>query len=224
MYLAPQKEAATIDLPPIFARGEAAKAMLDIGRRMYDKGFVAANDGNLSCRVGTGRFLATPAGVSKGFMREETLVEVGADGALLGGCSRPTSELAMHLRVYTEAPLVGAVVHAHPPVATSFAVAGIPLDEPVLSEALMLLGEVPLAPYATSGTAEVPESIAPFVHTHRAVLLANHGVLCWGKDLYEAYHLMESVEYYATILLNSKYIIGRANRLTSEQIDKLKNR
>lgn len=212
------------------SREDAAAAILEVGRRMYQRGFVAANDGNLSVRVGEDRFLATPAGVSKGYMDEGMLVEVGSAGNVVAGSNvaaenrRPTSELPMHLRAYAESPDVGAVAHAHPPVATSFAVAGIPLDEPILSEALMLLGEVPLAPYATSGTGEVPESIAPFVTTHRAVLMANHGVLTWGADLWEAWHLMESVEHYATILLHSKYQLGQVLRLTPAQIERLRNR
>lgn len=208
---------------PVFERGEAEAAMLEVGRRMYARGFVAANDGNLSCRLENGNFLTTPAGVSKGFMTGEMLVEVNEAGNRLSG-GKPTSELPMHLRVYAEDAAVGAVCHAHPPVATAFAAAGLPLSEPILSEALMLLGEVPLAPYATSGTGEVPGSIAPFVRTHKAVLMANHGVLTWGRDLFEAWHLMESVEHYATILLNAKYLIGRVSPLSPAQIEKLKNR
>lgn len=205
-----------------YTRAEAAKAILSIGRRMYQKNFVAANDGNISCRLSENTLLATPTGVSKGFMDADMLVELDLEGNLLAGNCAPSSEIRMHLRVYRENPALRAVTHAHPPVSTSFAVAGIPLTEPVLSEALMLLGEVPIAPYATSGTNEVPESIAPFVNTHRGVLMANHGVLTWGKDVQESFYLMESIEYYATILFNTKYIIGRANPLTEAQINKLK--
>lgn len=124
----------------------------------------------------------------------------------------------MHLRVYNENPGVNAVVHAHPPVATSFAIAGIPLDKPVLPEAIVLLGIVPVAPYALPGTQEVPDSIAPYCKTHNAVLLANHGALTWGRDLMEAYFRMESLEHYATILMYSNNILKKANELNGSQI------
>lgn len=199
---------------------EARRLMVDIGRRMYLKGFVAANDGNLSVKVGPDALLVTPTGVSKGYMDEGMMVKVDLEGRVLSG-GRPTSELAMHLRVYRENPEVTAVVHAHPPVATSFAIAGIPLDRPILTEAILNLGAVPVAPYATPGTAEVPESIAPFCRTHNAVLLANHGAVTWGRDLLQAYYRMESVEYYATILMYTGNIIGRSNELSCTQVSEL---
>lgn len=200
---------------------EAKKAILDIGKRMYDKGFVAANDGNISCKVGPNAIWATPTGVSKGFMTQDMLVKLDLDGKILMGKAKPSSELKMHLRVYKENPDVQAVTHAHPPVATSFAIAGISLDSPVLTEAVMGLGSIPIAKYATPGTQEVPDSIAPFVNTHNGVLLANHGALTWGNDIYQAFYRLESVEYYATILMYTGNVIRRQNVLSCDQVKKL---
>ncbi|MFT4105756.1 MAG: class II aldolase/adducin family protein [Lacrimispora sp.] len=200
---------------------EAKKAILDIGRRMYEKGFVASNDGNISCKVGPNTIWTTPTGVSKGFMTQDMLVKMDINGKVLMGKWRPSSEVKMHLRVYKENPDVQAVTHAHPLVATSFAIAGISLDAAVLTEAVMGLGSIPVAKYATPGTDEVPDSIAPFVNTHNGVLLANHGALTWGKDIYQAFYRLESIEYYATILMYTGNIIGRQNLLSCDQVNKL---
>lgn len=200
---------------------EAKKAILDIGKRMYDKGFVAANDGNISCKVGPNMIWTTPTGVSKGFMTQDMLVKMDLDGKVLMGRRKPSSEVKMHIRVYQENPEVQAVTHAHPPVATSFAISGISLDSAVLTEAVMGLGSIPIAKYATPGTQEVPDSIAPFVHTHNGVLLANHGALTWGEDIYQAFYRLESIEYYATILMYTGNVIGRQNILSCDQVRKL---
>ncbi len=200
---------------------EAKKAILDIGKRMYDKGFVASNDGNISCKVGPNTIWTTPTGVSKGFMKQDMLVKMDLNGRVLMGNSKPSSEVKMHLRVYQENPDVQAVTHAHPLVATSFAIAGISLDAAVLTEAVLGLGSIPIAKYATPGTEEVPDSIAPFVNTHNGVLLANHGALTWGKDILQAFYRLESIEYYATILMYTGNIIGRQNVLSCEQVNKL---
>lgn len=200
---------------------EAKKAILDIGRRMYDKGFVASNDGNISCKTGPDTIWTTPTGVSKGYMTQDMLVKMNLSGKVLMGRNKPSSEVKMHLRVYKENPDVQAVTHAHPPVATSFAIAGIPLDKAVLTEAVMGLGTIPVAGYATPGTEEVPDSIAPYVNTYNGVLLANHGALTWGKDVYQAYYRLESVEYYATVLMYTGNVIGRQNELTGSQISRL---
>ncbi|WP_349673690.1 class II aldolase/adducin family protein [Lacrimispora sp.] len=200
---------------------EAKKAILDIGKRMYDKGFVASNDGNISCKVGPNTIWTTPTGVSKGFMKQEMLVKMDLNGRVLMGNSKPSSEVKMHLRVYQENPDVQAVTHAHPLVATSFAIAGISLDAAVLTEAVLGLGSIPIAKYATPGTEEVPDSIAPFVNTHNGVLLANHGALTWGKDIFQAFYRLESIEYYATILMYTGNIIGRQNVLSCDQVNKL---
>ena len=151
-------------------------------------------------------------------MTREMLVKVDMSGHVLSGSAQPSSELRMHLRVYAENPQVQAVVHAHPPIATSFAIAGIPLDTAILPEAIVNLGVVPVAPYAVPGTQAVPDSIAPYCRTHNAVLLANHGALTWGRDLWQAYFRMESLEYYATVTMNTGYILRQARVLTAEEI------
>lgn len=204
-----------------YTDNEAKELICEIGRRMYNKNFVAANDGNISAKCSPNTFWTTPTGVSKGFMTPEMMVKMDLQGNILSGDYKPSSEVKMHLRVYKENPEVNAVVHAHPPVGTSFAIAGISLDKPVSPEAVVLLGTVPVASYATPGTEEVPESIAPFCKTHNAVLLANHGALTWGRDLIEAYFRMESVEHYATMLMYSTQIIKQANELTTKQISDL---
>lgn len=200
---------------------EAKKQILEIGRMMFDKNFVASNDGNVSCKVSDTALWTTPTGVSKGSMRDEMLVKVDLEGNVLQGSWKPSSELKMHLRVYRENPKVRGVVHAHPPIATSFAVAGIPLHKPILAEAVVQLGEIPVAPYATPGTQEVPDSIAPFCRTHNGVLLANHGALTWGDNVMQAYYRMESLEYYAMLTMYTESIIGRANELSCGQVDRL---
>lgn len=200
---------------------EAKKAIIEAGKRMYNKGFVASNDGNISCKVGPNAIWTTPTGVSKGFMTPDMLVKMTLDGKILMGKSKPSSEVKMHIRVYKENPEVMAVTHAHPPVATSFAIAGISLDRAILPEAVVNLGSVPIAHYATPGSQEVPNSIAPYCKSHNAVLLANHGALSWGKDVFEAYHRLESLEYYATVLMYTGRIIGKSNELSCSQVSEL---
>lgn len=202
---------------------ETKKSLVDIGRRMYEKGFVAANDGNISCKVDPNTIWITPSGVSKGYMTADMMIKMDLDGKIVDGKLKPSSEFKMHLRVYKENPDVRAVTHAHPPVATSFAIAGISLDKPVLPEAIVQLGTVPIAPYATPGSQGVPDSIAPFCKTHNGVLLAHHGALSWGKDIYQAFYRMESIEYYANILMYTGYIIGKQNELSHGQVKELLN-
>jgi L-fuculose-phosphate aldolase len=200
---------------------EAKESLVDIGRRIYVKGFVAANDGNISCKVGPNSIWVTPTGVSKGFMTTDMMIKMDLDGNIIKGKLKPTSEFKMHLRVYKENPEIMAVTHAHPPIATSFSIAGISLDKPILPEAIVQLGSVPVAQYATPGTQDVPNSIAPYCKTHNAVLLANHGALSWGKDIYQAYYRMESIEYYASILMYTGYLIGKQNVLSPSQVEEL---
>lgn len=200
---------------------EAKKMIIEIGKRMYQKGFVAANDGNISCKVAPDIIWTTCTGVSKGFMTPDMLVKMNINGKVLIGQRKPSSEVKMHLRVYEENPEVMAVTHAHPPVATSFAIAGIGLDKAVLPEAVVQLGTVPIAKYATPGTQEVPDSIAPFCKDYNGVLLANHGALSWGRDVTEAFYRLESMEYYATILMYTGNIIGKQNELSCHQVDDL---
>lgn len=200
---------------------EAKKLILDIGQRMYVRNFVAANDGNISIRVGDNEVWATPTGVSKGFMKKKMLVKVDIEGNVLKGDRKPSSELKMHLRAYKENPELRAVVHAHPPICTSYSIAGIPLEAPVLAEAIITLGDVPVTPYAELGSVEVPDSIAPYTHTHNGVILGNHGVVTWDEDPMGAYYRLESMEYYAKILLITEKVLGKQNKLTGEQIESL---
>ena len=200
---------------------QAKKANIDIGQRMYVRNFVAANDGNISVKTGDNEVWATPTGVSKGYMKKKMLVKVDLDGNILEGTCKPSSELKMHLRAYQENKEIRAVCHAHPPVCTCYAIAGIPLTAPVLAEAVITLGDVPIAPYAKLGSREVPEAVAPFCHTHNGILLANHGAVTWAEEPYAAWYRLESMEYYANILLITEHILGRQNLLTDEQVGAL---
>lgn len=200
---------------------QAKKAIIDIGKRMYVRNFVAANDGNISVKTGDNEVWATPTGVSKGYMKKKMLVKVDLDGNILEGTCKPSSELKMHLRAYQENEEIRAVCHAHPPVCTCYAIAGVPLTAPVLAEAVITLGDVPIAPYAKLGSREVPEAVAPFCHTHNGILLANHGAVTWAEEPYAAWYRLESMEYYANILLITEHILGRQNLLTDEQVGAL---
>jgi L-fuculose-phosphate aldolase len=171
----------------------------EIGKRIYEKGFVASNDGNISVRIDDDTFLVTPTGVSKGFMTPEMLIKVDADGNLLEGERKPTSEIKMHLRVYKERPEIQSVVHVHPPYATAFAIAGIPLNQATMPESIVTLGTIPIAEYGTPSTEEIPNAISPYIKNHNGVLLENHGALTWGENLDQAYFLMESLEFCAKI-------------------------
>ena len=196
---------------------EAREEILEIGRRMYQKGFVAANDGNISCLIGPDRLLTTPTGMSKGFMTAADLVETDLSGRVITG-GRPSTELPAHLRVYQENPEAGAVVHAHSPAATAFACAGMALDQPVLAEAVVQLGQVPLAPFALPGTPEVPDSIAPFCRDYGAVLLANHGLLSVGSSLPLAFSTAEEIEFVCQIYCHAKSM-GEPRLLTDAQME-----
>ncbi len=181
---------------------QAKAAILDAGRKIYQRGLVAANDGNLSVRVGENALWVTPTGVSKGSMTEEMLVKLDLDGNLLEGVRKPSSEAKMHLRIYQEDPLVRAVVHAHPPAATAFAAAGLPLDRPVLQEAVVQLGTVPVAPFALPGSQGVADSVAPYCRQYRALLLEYHGAVTWGDSMEQAYYRLECLEQLATVTLH----------------------
>jgi len=190
------------------------------GKMLHDQGFVAATDGNLSVRLDGGRILVTPTGFSKGMMHPEDMVVVDLHGKKLSGFYNPSSEIAMHLTIYRMRPDVGAIVHAHPCTATGFASAGIALDEPLCSEVVITLGAVPLAPYATTGTMELSDSLRPYIPFHDAILMANHGVVAYGEDLCRAYMKMEAVEHYAKIVLAVRQL-GSARSLDSRELEKL---
>lgn len=195
--------------------------IVEAGRRLYRARLVVSNDGNISARCPDGSIWCTPSGVSKGFMSEDMLIRTDLDGNVLeSGGLKPSSEIKLHLRIYRENPDIAAVVHAHPPIATAFASAGLALDSAVLQETVVQLGVVPLAPYAPPGSAAVAESVAPFCRSHNAVLMEYHGVTAWGGSVTQALHRMESVEYYAMILMNLR-MMGAERPMTSEQIDAL---
>lgn len=200
---------------------EAAEAILEIGRRMYRQGFVAANDGNISVRIGKNEILSTPTGVSKGFMKKKMLVVTDTDGNVLEGDGKPSSELKMHLRAYKEDGKLRSVCHAHPPFCTAVSIMHLPLDLPMLAEAVITLGDVPVTPYAELGSEEVPEVIAPYVHTHNGVILGNHGAVTWADDPFAAYYRLESMEYYAKITYITNILPGERELLGKEEVERL---
>ena len=201
---------------------EIKDQICDVCHKMWQLGWVAANDGNVSVRLGDGTFLATPTGISKSFITPEKLVRIDGEGKVLEGAEgyRPSSEIKMHLRCYRERPDVNCVVHAHPPTATGYAVAGLSLDEYSMIETVIAIGSIPLTPYGTPSTDEVPEAIAPYLAEHDVLLLQNHGALTVGADLLTAYYRMETLELYAKISLTA-HLLGGAKEIPRDQIDKL---
>ena len=199
---------------------EQRAEMVRLSRMLHDKFFVAATDGNLSVRLDDDRLLCTPTGMSKGMLAEDDLVITDMRGRLLSGQRNVSSEIGMHLLIYKLRPDVRGVVHAHPPTATGFAAAGMALDQPLVSEVVITLGAIPLAHYATPGTAELAASIEHLVPMHDAILLANHGAVSYGRDLLNAFMKMETVEHFAQIALTA-HLLGRQCPLTDEQIRKL---
>ncbi|HXD72506.1 MAG TPA: class II aldolase/adducin family protein [Vicinamibacterales bacterium] len=194
--------------------------IVEVGRRMYARGYTASNDGNISVRIGPDRLLMTPKSVCKGFMTPDMMCVTDLDGKKIAGDRDPSSEALMHLEVYRQRPDVNAVVHAHPPIATGFAVAGIPLDRAVLAEVLTTLGSIPLAEYATPSTSELPEAIRRYIRAHDGMLLANHGALTVGADLFGAYYKMETIEHFAHISLVAR-LLGRENLISREEVTRL---
>ena len=194
--------------------------IVEIGRRMYARGYTASNDGNISVRLGSDRLLMTPKSVSKGFMTPDMMCVTDLEGRKLQGDRDPSSETLMHLEVYRQRHDVQAVVHAHPPIATGFAVAGIPLNRAVLAEVLTTLGSIPIAEYATPSTAELPEAVRKYVRAHDGMLLANHGALTVGADLYSAYYKMETIEHFAKISLVAR-LLGNENLIAREEVQRL---
>ena len=194
----------------------------DVCRKMWQQGWVAANDGNVSVKLDDGTFLATPTGVSKSFITPDKLVRIDGEGKVLEGAPgyKPSSEIKMHLRCYRERPDVGAVVHAHPPTATGFAVAGKSLDKYSMIETVIAIGSIPLTPYGTPSTDEVPEAITPYLAEHDVMLLQNHGALTVGCDLITAYYRMETLELFAKISLVAE-LLGGAKEIPMPEIDKL---
>jgi L-fuculose-phosphate aldolase len=187
---------------------------------MHDRGFVASTDGNLSVRLGTDRILTTPTCMSKGMMAPEDLVVTDLEGRCVSGTRKASSEIAMHLLIYRLRSDVNSICHAHPPMATGFAAAGIALDKPILCELVIGLGQVPLARYGTPGTPELSDAIAPYVPEHDAILMANHGVVTCGPDLLTAFLRMETTEHFAHVALVTE-LLGKQKLLSTAEVEKL---
>jgi L-fuculose-phosphate aldolase len=194
--------------------------IVEVGRRLYARGYTASNDGNISVRLDANRLLMTPKSVCKGFMDPAMMCITDLAGTKLAGDRDPSSEMQMHLEVYRQRPDAIAVVHAHPPTATGFAVAGIPLDRAVLAEVITTLGSVPIADYATPSTRELPEAVRKYVKAHDGMLLANHGALTLGADLFSAYYKMETIEHFAKISLVAR-LLGGERLLPRQEVDRL---
>ena len=203
---------------------ELKKLFVEIGKRIWTRGYVAANDGNMSVRLNDREVLTTPTGISKGFMTTDMIIKCDMDGNVVSGNAkyRPSSEVKMHLDVYKERPDVNSVVHAHPAYATCFAVAGIPLDKCVLPEAIIVIGSVPIAPYGLPSTMEIPDRMRPFIKENDVILLENHGALTMGTDLLNAYHKMETLEHTASIVWKATQL-GNVNVLNQNERDRLLN-
>ena len=197
-------------------------AICDVCHKMWQLGWVAANDGNVSVKLPDGNFMCTPTGISKSFITSEKLVIINDKYEIIEALDgyKPSSEIKMHLRCYKERDDVGAVVHAHPPTATGYAVAGIPLDKYSMIETVIAIGSVPVTPYGTPSTNEVPDAIAPYLQEHDVVLLENHGALTVGADLITAYYRMETLELFAKISLMA-HLLGGAKEISRENIDRL---
>jgi L-fuculose-phosphate aldolase len=199
---------------------EYRRDLIEVCRRMYQKGFVASNDGNVSIRLSENEILATPTGMSKGDISPDQLIKVNMKGDVVEGFLKPSSELKLHIHIYKSRPDVKSVVHAHPPISTGFAVAGIAIDQMAIPEVIASLGAVPLAPYATPSTDELAHSIDEFIGNCNAILLSNHGVVTVGPDVYSTYYTMERVEHSAYITWVAKSL-GGEKRLSEENIEKL---
>lgn len=194
--------------------------IVEVGRRMYARGYVASNDGNISCRLDDTRLVTTPRSVSKGFMTPDMMVVVDFEGRKLAGHREASSELPMHLEIYRNRPDVNAVVHAHPPLATGFAVAGIPLTRAVLAEVVTTLGSIPIAEYGTPSTQELPDAVRKYIKAHDGMLLANHGAVTCGPSVLAAYYRMETIEHFAKISLVAR-MLGGEHLISREEVGRL---
>jgi len=200
---------------------DARKLIVEIGKLMYDKGYVTSSDGNISYRLGDNLILATPTQVSKGRMTEDIMALTDLEGKPLND-KRVSSEIQMHLLIYRMRPDVNAVCHAHVPHGTAFAAAGLSIDAPILSEVILTLGCVPLTAYGTPSTPELTDALKPYVEHHNALLMENHGVVAYGKDLWQAFDRLETLEHTAKIAILAK-TLGGANDLPKDAIEKLIN-
>jgi L-fuculose-phosphate aldolase len=191
-----------------------------VGRWIHGRAFVASTDGNISVRLDAHRVLTSPTAISKGMMSPEDLVITDLEGRKLAGRREASTELAMHLLIYNRRPDVHAVCHAHPPAATGYAAAGIPLNRALLSELVIALGCIPVAPYGTPGTRELSDSLEPMVQHYDAILLANHGVVTCGPDLLTAFFRLETVEHFAQVSLVTE-LLGKQVLLSGQDVEKL---
>src|SRR6266852_330427 len=199
---------------------EYRQDIVDIGRLVFEKGWVAANDGNITIRLDENRILATPTGVSKGMMHVDDFIIVDMRGNKIQGSKERTSEIAMHTTIYSMRPDIRSVVHAHPPVATGFAAAGKPLNLALLPEVIIGLGCVPLADYGLPGTPALTDGMLPYIPKYDAILMANHGAVCYGTDVHQAYFRMETVEHFAHITFIAE-MLGGGRPLPREEVRKL---
>jgi L-fuculose-phosphate aldolase len=199
---------------------EYRQDIVDIGRLVYQKGWVAANDGNITMRLDAQRILATPTGVSKGMMHVDDLIVIDMQGKKLTGRRECTSEVAMHMKIYEMRPDIHSVLHAHPPVATGFASAGRPLNLALLPEVIIGLGCVPLAAYGLPGTPALTEPLIPYIPKYDAIMMGNHGAVSYGEDVYKAFFRMETVEHFARISLVAE-LLGGATVLPKAEVEKL---
>jgi L-fuculose-phosphate aldolase len=200
---------------------DARRDIVRVGQLLYERSYVVSSDGNVSVRLDDGRIVATPTMTCKGRMTEDSLALTDIEGRALNDC-RASSELAMHLLIYRERPDVKAVCHAHPPHGSAFAVAGLAIDRPILSEVILTLGCVPLAEYGTPSTDELTDAMQPLVKHHNALLMANHGAVAYGSDLWQAFDRLETLEHTAKIAILSQ-ALGGARNLPPDSIEKLIN-
>jgi len=194
--------------------------IVEAGRRLYARAYIASNDGNISARLDDQRLVTTPKSVSKGFMTPDMMVIVDYEGNKVAGDRDPSTELPMHLEIYRNRPDVNAVVHAHPPLATGFAVAGIPLTRAVLAEVITTLGSIPIAEYGTPSTDELPSAVRKYIKAHDGMLLANHGAVTCGPTVMGAYYKMETIEHFAKISLVAR-LLGRENLISKDEVERL---
>ena len=199
---------------------EIKKEIGEVGHKLWLKGFVAANDGNISVKINDHEYYCTPTGVSKGSLTPDMIIKVDENGKKIEGKLNPSSEIKMHMRVYQKRPDVTAVVHAHPPVATAFTVADIDLDQYILPEAVLTIGNVPTCDYGTPSTMEIPDSLDPYLQNHDAFLLRNHGALTVGCNLNKAFFVMEEVEFNAVICKHAMDL-GAVHEISNDQLKKL---
>jgi L-fuculose-phosphate aldolase len=203
------------------SEAECRQAIVEAGRRLYERFFIAANDGNISCRLSGGEILVTPTGVNKGDLQPEQILKVDAEGRLLSGSLKPTSELKMHLLIYRLRPDLSAIVHAHPPAATGFAAARVRLDkEVVLPEVVFGLGRIGFAEYGTPSTEELPRAVEAEIGGCDALLLSNHGALTGADTVMKAYYRMETLEMYCRVLLVTR-LLGGARSLSEKEVEQL---